>query len=481
MGPVFQLREVAALAVPRRVIVPLIVACALFMQNLDSTALATALPAIAESLGETPLRLHLAITSFMLSLAAFLPVSGWVADRFGARTIFRLAMIIFTLSSIACGMSTSFEMLLAARVVQGAGGALMVPVGRLILVRSVPKSELISAMALMGMPALVGPIIGPVLSGFIVTVASWRWIFWFNVPIAVLGIILVSIYIDDIREPDVKRFDWSGFFLSSFGLCGTLFGLDALTTHDQVDPIALGSLIGGLIATALYVFHARRVDNPILDLALLKYPTFRISVTGGSLFRFGVGAMPFLLPLMMQQGFGYTPLQSGGITFVSAAGSFGMRTISKRVLRRFGFRSVLIWNTLIASFFLGLCAIFTPETPKIVMMAIIFLGGVFRSLQFTALNTIGFAELDNPMMSQATSFSQMAQRLALSLGVAISAFVLHWTAGDAVTLPVSSFAAAFLVIGALSCVSVFSFIGLAPDAGEELAGRQPVRSRRFQR
>jgi len=449
------------------------------MQNLDSTALATGLPAIAESLGETPLRLHLAITSFMLSLAAFLPVSGWVADRFGARTIFRLAMIIFTLASIACGMAQSFEWLIAARIVQGAGGALMVPVGRLILVRSVPKSELISAMALMGMPALVGPIIGPVLAGFIITVASWRWIFWFNVPIAILGVVLVSIFIDDIREPNVKRFDWSGFFLSSFGLCGTLFGLDALTTHDSVDAISLGALIGGVIATALYVFHARRVDNPILDLALLKYPTFRVSVTGGSLFRFGVGAMPFLLPLLMQQGFGYTPLQSGGITFVSAAGSFGMRTLAKRILRRFGFRSVLIWNTLIASFFLALCAIFTPDTPKFLMMGVIFLGGVFRSLQFTALNTIGFAEIDNPLMSQATSFSQMAQRLALSLGVGISAFVLHLTGGGAAKLPVHSFATAFLVIGALSCLSMVSFFGLSPDAGAELAGRQPVRSRRF--
>ena len=469
------------MAVPRRVIVPLIVACALFMQNLDSTALATALPAIARSLGETPLRLHLAITSFMLSLAAFLPVSGWVADKFGARTIFRLAIIIFTLASIGCGLAPTFEWLLLARVVQGIGGAMMVPVGRLILVRSVPKSELISAMALMGMPALIGPIIGPVVAGFIITVASWRWIFWMNVPMGILGIILVSIFIEDVREPDVKRFDWPGFILSSFGLCGTLFGLDALTTHNEVDPIALSALIAGLICMVLYVFHARRVDNPILDLALLKFATFRVSVTGGSFFRFGVGAVPFLLPLMMQQAFGYSPLESGMITFVSAAGSFGMRTLSKTVLRRFGFRQVLIWNTLISSFFMSLCALFTEDSSRAFMMAIIFCGGVFRSLQFTALNTIGFAEVSSPLMSQATSFSQMAQRLSLSFGVAISAFVLHWTGGDAQPLPVHSFAAAFLVIGILSGLSVFSFIGLSPDAGAEIAGRNQVRSRRFNR
>ena len=468
------------MAVERRVIVPLIVACALFMQNLDSTALATALPSIAESLNETPLRLHLIITSFMLSLAAFLPVSGWVADRFGARTIFRLAIAIFTLASIACGLTESFETLLLARVVQGAGGAMMVPVGRLILVRSVAKSELISAMALMGMPALIGPIIGPLLAGVLITVASWRWIFWMNVPIGILGIILVSIFIEDVREPDVKRFDWRGFALSSLGLCGTLFGLDALSTHHSADPVAIAALVTGLIAMVLYVFHAKRVDNPILDLKLLKFPTFRVSVTGGSLFRIGVGAVPFLLPLMMQQGFGYSPIESGLITFVSAAGSFGMRTMAKQVLRRFGFRKVLVWNTLIASFFMCLCGLFSSDSSRAFMMTVIFLGGVFRSLQFTALNTIAFAEIEGPLMSQATSFSQMAQRLSLSFGVAISAFVLFWVGGESAQMPVRAFATAFVVVGLLSGLSLFSFVKMTADAGDEIAGRQQVRSRRFE-
>ena len=469
------------MAVSRRVIVPLIVACALFMQNLDSTALATALPAIAASLGETPLRLHLAITVFMLSLAAFLPVSGWVADKFGARNVFRLAIIVFTCASVACGLAANFETLLIARAVQGAGGALMVPVGRLILLRSVPKSELISAMALMGMPALIGPIIGPIVAGLILTVTTWRWIFWLNVPIGVLGIVLATIYIPDVREADIKPFDWRGFGLSSFGLCGTLFGLDALTTRNEVDPFALGALIAGLICIALYVFHARRAPNPILDLALLKFPTFRVSVSGGSCFRIGIGAAPFLLPLLMQQGFGYTPLQSGLITFAAAAGSLGMRSLAKRVLRRFGFRSVLIWNTLISCAFTALCALFTPTTPYIIMIAVIFFGGVFRSLQYTAINTIGYADIDAKLMSQATSFSQMAQRLALSGGVAISAFVLHHAGGGEAVIPVHAFAMAFLTVAAVSALSVASFIKLDPAAGDELAGRLQVRSRRFDR
>jgi MFS family permease len=344
----------------------------------------------------------------------------------------------------------------------------------------VAKSELISAMALMGMPALIGPIIGPLLAGVLITVASWRWIFWINVPIGILGIILVSIFIEDVREPNVKRFDWRGFALSSLGLCGTLFGLDALSTHHSADPVAIAALVSGLIAMVLYVFHARRVDNPILDLKLLKFPTFRVSVTGGSLFRIGVGAVPFLLPLMMQQGLGYSPIESGFITFVSAAGSLGMRTMSKQVLRRFGFRKVLVWNTLIASFFMCLCGLFSSESSRTFMMTVIFLGGVFRSLQFTALNTIAFAEIEGPLMSQATSFSQMAQRLSLSFGVAISAFVLFWIGGDSAHLPVEAFATAFVVVGLLSGLSLFSFVKMTADAGDEIAGRQQVRSRRFE-
>jgi Na+/melibiose symporter-like transporter len=315
----------------------------------------------------------------------------------------------------------------------------------------------------------------------ILTVTTWRWIFWLNVPMGILGIVLVSIFIEDIREPDVKPFDWRGFVLSSVGLCGTLFGLDALTTHNEVDFYALGALIAGLVSLTLYVFHSRQAENPILDLDLLKYPTFRISVTGGSFFRIGVGAVPFLLPLMMQQGFGYTPLQSGLVTFVSAAGSFGMRSIARKVLRRFGFRDVLIWNTFITCIFTGLCALFKPTTPYLAMIAVIFFGGVFRSLQYTALNTIGYADIDSKLMSQATSFSQMAQRLALSAGVAISAFVLHHAGSGNVNLPVHAFAAAFVTIAILSALSFVSFLKLSPNAGAELAGRVPIRSRRFDR
>jgi EmrB/QacA subfamily drug resistance transporter len=451
------------------VIVPLIVACALFMQNLDSTCLATALPAIAASLDEPVIRLHLAITSYLLALAVFLPVSGWVADRFGARLVFRIAIGIFSLGSAMCALSLNFGDLIVARLVQGLGGAMMVPVGRLILVRSVDKSELVAAMVLMSMPAVIGPVMGPLLGGFVTTYASWRWIFWINVPVGFIGILLVTKFIEEVRESEVKRFDWIGFFLSSFGLGGTLFAMDTGGTGHGVDPLSLAVFIAGLVTLILYVFHALRVDNPILDLRLFKIVTFRVSITGGSVFRLGVGAVPFLLPLLMQEGFGYTPFQSGAITFVSAAGAFGMRTIARQVLRRFGFRTVLIWNAVIAGGFISLCAIFKADTPRALMMAIIFFGGVFRSLEFTSLSAIAFADVESPQMSHATSLQQMAQRVSQSLGVAISAFILQILGGDAPGVP--TFAWAFVLIGILSATSAASFFQLHSDAGAVLAGR----------
>jgi EmrB/QacA subfamily drug resistance transporter len=454
------------------VIVPLIVACALFMQNLDSTSLATALPAIAASLGEQPLRLHMAITAYMLALAAFLPMSGWVADRYGARNIFRLAIAIFTLSSIMCGFAQDFHQLIAARIFQGFGGAMMVPVGRLILVRSVPKSELIGAMALMGVPSLIGPIIGPLLGGIITSYSNWRWIFWVNVPVGVLGFILASKFIENIREEDVKPFDWPGFLLSAFGLAATVFGMDTAFTKNTPDAMGVGLLVSGVIALALYVPYSRSISNPIMDLSLMRIPTFRASVTGGSVFRLGVGAMPFLLPLLMQEGFGYSPVESGAITFVSAAGSLGMRTLAKRILRTYGFRRVLIWNALVASFFMGACALFKADTPTWFMMGVIFFGGVFRSLEFTSLNSIAFADVERAEMSHAMSFSQMAQRLSLTMGVALSAIVLHQASGDSSSLPVSSFTWAFTIIGLISATSLVSFLSLAPDAGAALAPRK---------
>jgi EmrB/QacA subfamily drug resistance transporter len=460
---------------PKHVVVPLIVACSLFIQQLDATALATSLPAIARAIGEPALRLHLAITSYMLSLAVFLPASGWAADRFGARLVFRVAIAIFTLSSALCGLATSFEGLIIPRILQGLGGAMMVPVGRLILVRTVSKAELVKALAVMSMPALVGPILGPLVGGFITTYASWRWIFWINLPIGALGIVLVTRYIDDVREPGRRRFDIPGFVLSAFGLSGLLFGIDAAASESVSEPLAFGCIAVGAVALALYIFHAARTEEPILDLRLMKAPTFRTSVTGGSLFRIGAGAMPFLLPLLFQEGFGYTPFESGMITFVAAVGSLGMRSISSWVLKRFGFRSVLRWDGVIASVFIAACALISPKMPYALIIAILFFGGVFRSLELMSINALAFADLEHRQMSHATSFSTMAQRLSQGMGVALAAFVLHIAGGGSEAIPLEAFAVAFVVVAIVSCASVLVFFRLDVEAGAELAGRS-VRS-----
>src|SRR5438874_2268015 len=341
-------------AEPRqRMLVPLIVACALFMENLDSTVLATALPAIARSLDENPLHLNLAISAYLFSLAVFIPVSGWVADRFGARTVFRGAIGIFLLGSVLCGLSPSLPAFVAARILQGMGGALMVPVGRLVLLRSVPKSELVSAMAYLTIPALIGPVVGPPLGGFIATYLSWRWIFWINIPVGILGIILATRFIPAIREKHVPPLDVAGLLLTAIALTGLVFGFETTGRDILPAPLVVLLLVVGATAALVYVAHARRATHPIIDLSLLRIATFRASVTGGSMFRIGIGAIPFLLPMMLQIGFHRTPFESGMLTFAAALGAMGMKTTAARILRRFGFRRVLIANAVVSSAFLA--------------------------------------------------------------------------------------------------------------------------------
>src|SRR4051795_13731549 len=305
----------------RQFAILVIVACAMFMQNLDSTIIATALPTIAQSLGETPLRLNVAITCYLLSLAVFVPISGWTADRFGARRVFAAAIIVFTLGSIGCGLSNSLGMLVAARIVQGIGGAMMVPVGRLILLRSFPKTDLVRAMSYVSVPALIGPIMGPPLGGLIVTYFSWRWIFFINIPIGVLGVLLVNLFVANLREGAPRPFDLRGFVLTGVGLASLAFGFETIGRGALPWVTVVALLVGGALCLALYVRHARRVDHPIIDLALMRIPTYAMTTIGGFLFRMGLGALPFLMPLMLQVGFGLDPLSSGLITFASAAGA----------------------------------------------------------------------------------------------------------------------------------------------------------------
>jgi EmrB/QacA subfamily drug resistance transporter len=454
--------------------VPLLVACALFMETLDSSIIATALPAIASSLGEDPLELSMAITAYLLSLAVFIPISGWMADRFGGRTVFRAAILVFTAGSVACGLADSLGALVAARVLQGLGGAMMVPVGRLILLRAVPKSRLVRAMAFVTIPALVGPVLGPPLGGFIATYASWRWIFFINVPIGLLGVALVSILMADKREDDVRPLDARGFALAGLGLAGVMFGLEALGRGVLPLPVSAALLGGGALALGAYTVHARRHPHPIIDFGLMRIPTFRAAMLGGLWFRISIGAIPFLVPMMLQLGFGLSAFASGLLTFAGAAGALTMKFVAAPLLRRFGFRRVLLFNTLVSGILMIGYGLFEPTTPHAVIVAVFLVGGFFRSLLFTALNTMCYADAPPALMSRATSLVGVAQQVSQSLGVGLGATILHLTLawqGSAALGP-NSFDPAYLAIGALSFVAILYFLPLAPDAGAEVSGHR---------
>ena len=457
-------------------IVPLIIAVALFMENMDSTVIATALPAIATDIGSNPLALKLAITSYLLSLAIFIPASGWTADRFGARTVFRAAIAVFVLGSIGCALSNSLTDFVIARIVQGMGGAMMTPVGRMVLVRSISKRELVSAMAWVTTPALIGPVLGPPVGGFITTYASWHWIFIINVPIGLLGIVLATRYIEDVRAEQRERFDIFGMVLAGLGIAGVAFGLSVLGLNFLPWTVVAALVVGGVFFIAAYLVHARHTANPALDLTLFRLPTFFASVTGGFIFRLGLGALPFLLPLMLQVGFGMTPFQSGLITFASAVGAMGMKMAAATVLKRYGFRTILVINSLVSAVFLAACAAFTQTTPVAAMLALLLVGGFFRSLQFTSINTIAYAEVENARVSRATALISVGQQLSISAGIAIGALAVELSVqfrGDG-TLQAADFPPAFLAVAVISAISVLIFVRLPADAGAELADRVPV-------
>ncbi|MGE0340309.1 MAG: DHA2 family efflux MFS transporter permease subunit [Xanthobacteraceae bacterium] len=467
----------------REILVPLIIATALFMENVDSSVIATSLPEIARDLKVDPIGLKLALTSYLLSLAVFIPISGWMADRFGARTVFRAAIVIFTLGSLACGFAVSLADLVLYRVIQGIGGAMMVPVGRLVILRLVPKHELVSALAWLVVPAMIGPMIGPPLGGFITTYFHWRWIFWINIPIGIIGFLLATKYIDDIREDKVPPLDVTGFILSGIGLTGLAFGFT--TVGQELLPIwfSVSMIVVGAIVLYFYVRHARTHPAPLIDLKLFSVQTFRTSVAGGALFRIGVGAMPFLLPLMFQLGFGMSALQSGLLTFAGAAGAILMRASVAPILRRFGIKRVLVLNTVIATAFLAAAGLFTPATPYFIIIAVLFIGGFFRTLQFSTLNSLAFADLGSSTMSQATSLTSVAQQISISAGVALSAIVLellrYFRGSQEILL--SDFSIAFFVVAAFSFLAIFLLIRLPINAGASLVAAPPPEAENTER
>ncbi|GAB2878511.1 DHA2 family efflux MFS transporter permease subunit [Paraburkholderia jirisanensis] len=456
-------------------LIPIIVACPLLLQNLDTSIMATALPSIARSLGVEALHLNLAITSYLLSLAVFLPASGWLADRFGTRRVFCAAIVLFSVGSALCGLATSLPQLVLFRIVQGMGGAMMVPVGRLILLRSVPPARMVAAMVWFTVPGAVGRVAGPLLGGFVVTFVSWRWIFLLNVPFGVVGVLCALLFIDDTQEPNDERFDVRGFLLLSTGLVGLVGGLDT-AGRGLVPQIVTFALIGiGTLSIVAYGFYTRRQPEPIIDPGLLRYHAYRTAVAGGMPLRIALGASPFLMPLMLQLGFGLSPLASGSISVATAVGSLSVRAVMQTAIRRIGFRRLLIGTTLITGCFYASYGLFRPTTPHLLIFIVLLFGGLFNSLAMVTLNTLGYSDVPKPKMSRATALASMAQQLSISVGVAFAASLLALTAhlygGSAAQLEARDFSPAFFAIGALTFCSLLFFVRLSEDEGAELRQR----------
>lgn len=456
-------------------VTPLILAVALFMEQMDSTVIATSLPAIAADIGTEPIALKLALTAYFVALAIFIPISGWMADRFGAKNIFRLAIFVFMLGSLACAFSYSLETFVASRFFQGIGSSMMTPVGRLLLVRSTPRNELVAAMAWLTVPALVAPVTGPLIGGFLTTYLSWHWIFWINIPIGIAGVILSSIYLNVPDERTPRPVDLVGFFIAATAFSGLVFGLSVISLPAL--PIIYGylTLAVGMTAALLYILHARKTAYPLLDLKLLRHPLFRSAITGGSLFRIGVGAVPFLLPLMLQLGFGLNPFQSGAITFVSAIGAIGSKFIAERVFARFGFPRVLGFAALFGGLLIAAQGLFTAETSVPVMMTVLIVGGVLRSMFFTGTNALGYADISDEEASQATAIVAVGQQLSVAFGVAVAGAILETTSifsGGHLTL--LNFQIAFFTVGGMSALAGLIYFRLPHDAGSNVSGHRAI-------
>lgn len=460
-------------AVTRGWVVPAIIGSALMMQTLNATVITNALPAMARAFEVEPLRLNLAITVYMLSAAIFLPLSGWLADRFGARRVFMCSIVLYAAGSVACGFTQELWQLILARFAQGAAGATLAPVGRLVLLRTTPKTELVGAMSVLTMPALLGPVIGPVIGGAIVTFADWRWIFFINLPVAVTGLYLAWRHVPNVREQAAPRVDIPGILMTGLGLAALIFGFENLG-RNALSPLAVAGLFAlGFASLGLYGWHASHTPHAVVQLSIFRKPTFRAAVIGGAFMRIAMGANPFLLAMLLQVAFGMSAFSAGLMTFISAVGALVMKTTAPPILRRFGFRRVLLVNAMIVGASFIAYAFFRPDWPHWAIMVVLAVGGFFRSLQFTSLNGMAFAEIDGDEMSRASTTSSMVQQLVQSIGIGLSASLLHglMVLQGAKTLTVAVVSPAFVVVGLVTMISMFWFVRLPRDAGDEMNSR----------
>jgi EmrB/QacA subfamily drug resistance transporter len=446
---------------------PWIAAMAFFMQALDATILNTALPAIAHSLDRSPLAMQSAIISYTLTVAMLIPVSGWLADRFGTRRVFMIAVSLFTLGSFACAMSGSLSQLVIFRVVQGIGGAMMMPVARLALLRAYPRSELLPVLNFVTMPGLVGPILGPLLGGVLVTWASWHWIFLINIPIGILGLLYARKYMPNFTTPR-RGFDMQGFLLFGLGLVLISSGMELFGERIVASYIGILIILGGMLLLMAYIWHARRHPAPLIALPMFKTRTFSVGIAGNLASRLGTGCVPFLMPLMLQVGFGYTALIAGCMMAPTAFGSLLAKSTVTQVLRWFGYRKTLVGVTLLIGLLIGQFSLQSPGMEIGLLILPLFILGMAMSTQFTAMNTIALADLTDENASSGNSVLAVTQQLSISLGVAVSAAVLRLYEGIDSINTVEQFHYTFLTMGAVTLVSALVFLLLHPKDGRNL-------------
>ena len=457
--------------------IALLVAAANFMENLDGTVITTALPQMARTFGVAPVDVGVGITGYLLTLAIFIPVSGWIADRFGTRNTFAAAIAVFTVASLLCGMSTTLPTFTVSRVLQGIGGAMMVPVGRLIVLRNTDRADLITAIAYITWPALAAPVLGPPVGGFIATYATWHWIFYLNLPLGIAALVLVWLMVPQVSAAANKALDWPGFLLCGCACALMLYGFELVSRSDADVRFALAVLAASAVLGALSVVQLLRSGDPLLDLSILRIPTFAVTIWGGSLFRLAIGAAPFLLPLMFQVGFGMNAFEAGLLLLALFAGNVAMKPGTSYILYRFGFRATMIATGLVNALLLLACATFTRDMPIALVTIVLFGSGLARSMQFTTINTLAFADVPQARMSHANTLSAMAQQLSMGMGVAVGAVAIRL--GHAVADPLGlgsspavPFRVAFVIVSLIALAAVVDSTLLARDAGVALRNRK---------
>jgi MFS family permease len=453
-------------------ITALIVASAFFMEQLDGSVIATSLPQIADSFRVHAVDVSIGMTAYLVALAAFIPLSGWVSDRIGARTTFCAAIVLFAITSAVCGLCTSLPEFVIARIVQGAAGAMMVPVGRIVVLRTSSKGELLRAISSLTWPGLIAPVLGPPIGGFITTYASWRWIFYLNIPIAAAGLVLALTFIQAIPAAERRSFDLGGFLLTAGTLVAFMFGLDMLARGEPLLVTAV-VLVIAVVLGALSWRHLQRAAEPILSFTAARIPTFAAATfRGGSFFRVGIQTAPFMLPLLFQIGLGKTAFASGILMLAYAAGNLGMKTLTTPLLRRFGFQRVLVVNGFIVVVSLLLCAFISGGMPDPVIAVLLFASGLCRSLQYTSVNTLSFVDVPQPLMTSASTLSSMFTQLAQAGGIAVGALLLHGAGAltkSGATPTLLDFHIAFVLAAAIVCWATFTLLSLPRTAGADVS------------